>query len=191
MKVRNSRAFLVTTLTVVFSALVLAVGASAHHPGRHGGAGFHGWHAAHASALDKHWLKGAIEGDRFEIAGGQIALQHASSQKVKDLANKLIADHTDSLKDAIALAQRYRIEVPKDPSPTQQWQLETIAGLNGAAFDKSYAKLEVADHVQDIKEAIEEVQEGSAWRIRKAAWEEIPVLKGHLDQAKDALDAVD
>jgi len=191
MEIRKSRTLLVTAFTVIVSALVLAVAASAHHPGRHGGQGFHGWHGARASALDRHYLQAAIEGDRFEIAGGKIALQHASSEKVKELANKLIADHTDSLKDAVELAQRYRIEVPKDPSPTQQWELETISGFNGAAFDKSYAKLEVADHVQDIKEAAEEVHYGSAWRIRKAAYEEIPVLKGHLDQARNVLDAVD
>jgi putative membrane protein len=136
--------------------------------------------------LDVVWLKMSIEGDRFEIAGGTIALQKTSNPKVKELAQTLIKDHTKSLQDSIDLANKLGIEVPSEPSPTQQWQLEELREMQGAEFDHDYAELEVADHIQDIDEAKDEVELGCNWDVRDEAKDEIPVLQYHLQLAQEA-----
>jgi putative membrane protein len=135
-------------------------------------------------ALDAEWLRTAIQGDRFEIAGGQLAQAKGSAQGVKDFGAKLVADHTTSLNDAIALAQRFGLQVPDRPAPPQQWALQVLQTFSGAAFDQQYVALEVADHQQDIEEAKTEIAEGATPEIQAAASTDLPVLQQHLALAQ-------
>jgi putative membrane protein len=141
------------------------------------------------SGLDEEWLKMAIQGDLFEIQGGQLALQKSQRTEVRDLATRLIADHTQSLQDATELAQKYGIDVPTEPSPTQQWQLLALQQFSGAQFDQMYSSLEVADHKQDIEEAQDEVEDGCNGEFKREAAKEIPVLQQHLELALRAQQA--
>jgi putative membrane protein len=136
------------------------------------------------SAWDEQWLMGAIEGDRFEIAGGKLAQQKGTVQQTRDLGARLVKDHTESLADATKLARQLGIDVPDSPSPSQEWELRAVAQFGGAAFDHQYADLEVQDHTQDIQEANDEVSDGCNPKVRAAARKELPVLKEHLRLAK-------
>jgi predicted outer membrane protein len=144
----------------------------------------------HFSAWDEQWLTMSIEGDHFEIQGGKLAQQKAKAQIVRDLAGVLVRDHSKSLADAANAADKLGIEIPKDPSPTQQWELRAVAQFEGSAFDRWYADLEVQDHIQDITEARDEVEKGCNDDIRHLAKDDIPVLQRHLELAQRALDAV-
>jgi putative membrane protein len=136
------------------------------------------------SAADKLWLQTAISGDRFEIQGGQIAQTRAGSQAVKDYGSRLVADHTKSLKAAMALAKAHGVQIPRAPTPTQQWELRAIAGQSGAVFDTLYVDLETADHEQDIAEAHDEVSDGTNAGVRAEAKKELPTLVTHLKIAR-------
>src|SRR5206468_2135848 len=57
--------------------------------------------------LDAYWLRTSIQGDVFEIRGGQLALQKSNNTAVRTLAQRLISDHTKSLQDALDLAKKY------------------------------------------------------------------------------------
>ena len=142
------------------------------------------------SSWDEEWLMMSIQGDLFEIQGGQIAQQKATTQQAKDLGARLVKDHTQSLKDATELAQQLGIDVPDSPSPSQQWELRAVQQFNGADFDKWYADLEVQDHMQDISEAQDEVDKGCNRKVRSDAKDEIPVLQMHLQLAQDVLKSV-
>lgn len=151
--------------------------------------------AAHArtastvSGLDEQYLMTAIQGDRFEIAGGQQALAKSQNAAVKRLAARLVSDHRKSLKEATALAKRLGIKVPKTPTPSMQWELQVLNTMSGAPYDHWYAALEVKDHVQDISEARDEHSKGSDGSIRHAAGKEIPTLREHLKLSRAALKA--
>jgi putative membrane protein len=142
-------------------------------------------HASRAySAWDQQWLQTSIEGDLFEIAGGTVAQQKGSTAAVKAYGLRLVTDHTKSLKDATKLARALGIKVPKAPSPSQQWELQTVAGFSGAQFDANYADLEAKDHQQDISEAKDEVKDGTNASLRHDAKTELPTLKQHLKIAE-------
>jgi putative membrane protein len=139
--------------------------------------------------LDQVWLQTSIEGDRFEIKGGRIALNHSKNPAVRTLARTLISDHLKSLQESIDLAQKLGIPVPTEPSPTQKWQLEEISEMWGREFNHDYSELEVLDHRQDISEARDEVELGCNTEVRDEARSEIPVLQKHLALSKAALAA--
>jgi putative membrane protein len=170
-------------LPTVGAALALALGgagsvALAHDRDHHGD--HHRGHTARYTAWDKQWLQTSIEGDLFEIEGGKIAQQRGSSQAVRAYGARLVQDHTKSLEDATKVAHRLGIEVPKAPTPSQQWELKIIASLPSSAFDHEYADLEAKDHQQDISESEDEVSDGCNRRVRHLAKSDLPVLRQHL-----------
>jgi putative membrane protein len=203
-------AFVILALAAL---LALSVQAFAHHGGggpggpqggkdphgqwggdRHRGP--HGWHHGwrnwgQASAYDEQFLKHAIEGNLAEIATGNLALQKSQTPSVRELANRLVTDHTAALAKETDLANHYGIEVPDSPSPVQQWIYDQLSGQTGQEFDQSFATLEVADHQEDIEMYQDEVEHGSARPIRKTAAALIPVLQQHLQLAQAAADATD
>jgi len=144
-------------------------------------------HAATVSGLDEQFLKTAIQGDRFEIAGGRLALAKTQNPAVRTLATRLVKDHGKSLKESLALAKRLGISAPKRPAPSMQWELQVVSTLSGAAFDHWYSDLEVKDHVQDISEAADEVHSGANAAVRRSARQEIPTLRKHLKLSRAAL----
>jgi putative membrane protein len=138
------------------------------------------------SAWDEQWLKMSIQGDRFEIQGGDLAQHKATKQIVRDLGARLVKDHTKSLQDAVDDARKLGIDVPQTPSPSQQWELRAAAQFKGAEFDKWYSDLEVQDHIQDIQDAQDEIDKGCNEQIKQLAKDDLPVLQQHLELARTA-----
>jgi putative membrane protein len=160
-----------------------------HHGGRHHHRGHHFGHCGETSAFDEAWLTTGLQGDLFEIKGGEIAQRNSTTPDVQALGRKLVADHTESFEDGSELAVELGIEVKAEPTHSQTWELEQVGGLTGKAFDSAYTRLEVLDHEQDIEETQEEVEKGSNCRVRKDAMEELPMLKEHLELSKAAAGA--
>jgi predicted outer membrane protein len=140
---------------------------------------------------DENWLQTSISGDRFEIAGGKIALSRATNAQTKALARRLITDHTKSLHDAMELAMRWGMKPPPAATPSEQWELNRLKNMPRAQFDVQYAALEVKDHQQDIEETGFEARDGQAWEVRQEALKDLPVLNMHLKMSKATLQAAE
>lgn len=143
-----------------------------------------------ASGLDKESLMTSQEGDLFEIIGGKLALKKTHDKHVANLARTLIKDHTKSYKDAVALARKVGADVEKSPTPSEQWELLTLAKVSGTTFDRWYASLEVYDHKQDIQETTDEITMGSNSDVIANARQDLPVLRKHLRMSESALKTI-
>ena len=146
--------------------------------------------AAKPPAQDENWLMTSISGDRFEIAGGKIALARTSAPIVRVLARRLVKDHSKSLHDALELAHEWGMKGPPAATPSEQWELNRLRFLPRSHFDGQYTALEIKDHNQDIEETGLEAREGSAADIRAEALKDLPVLAMHLKMTKRAAQAV-
>lgn len=139
------------------------------------------------SGLDRESLMTAMEGDRFEIVGGRLALRKTHNRAVDHLARTLISDHTKSYRDAVAVARKVGVPVERSPSPTEKWQLKTLARVvHGKTFNRWYTSLEIADHRQDIQETKAEIRNGTNRAVVADAKSDLPVLKKHLRIARRA-----
>jgi putative membrane protein len=163
----------IALLTVCLFALAVPVVASADPPPQ-----------------DENWLQSSISGDRFEIAGGKIALARSQSGAVRALAQRLMRDHTKSLHDAIELAQEWGMKPPPAATPSEQWELHRLRYMPKSAFNIEYASLEVHDHNQDIEETGFEAREGQAASVRAEAKKDLPMLNMHLKLSKATVKAV-
>jgi putative membrane protein len=133
-----------------------------------------------ASAQDATWLTTGIQGDRFEITGGTAAQSKGATPAMKAFGARLVRDHRASLRDAVRAARRFGVDVPKTPSPSEEWELRTVGAFAGTAFDRSYSDLEVQDHIQDIQETKDEIADGCNATVRGLARDDLPVLRTHL-----------
>jgi putative membrane protein len=145
--------------------------------------------ATSPAPLDEHYLMSSIQGDRFEIAGGKIAMANGNCPAVTRLATRLVKDHSKSLAEDTTLAHRLSVKVPKSPTPSQQWELAQVGNMTGAAFDKAYSTLEARDHVEDIQNTTEEISKGQTASVQASARKELPVLRAHLALSQTAVKA--
>src|SRR4051794_10967952 len=137
------------------------------------------------SDQDTEYLTTSIQGDHFEITGGQLAQQRAVDSSTKDLGARLVADHSKSLSDATTLAENLGIPVPSDMSDEMRAELEDAAAHTGLDFDKAYSELEVSDHMQDISDAKKEIHHGCKASVIADAQTNLPVLITHLELARE------
>jgi putative membrane protein len=142
------------------------------------------------SGLDEMSLQTSMEGDLFEIAGGKLALKKSHTAAVDALAKRLIKDHTKSYLDAAKVAKALGIKIEKTPTPSETWELLTLAKVSGTTFDQWYTSLEVYDHTQDIQETADEIKDGTNAQVVSDAKQDLPMLKMHLKLSKAALRAV-
>jgi putative membrane protein len=135
---------------------------------------------AFSSAQDQNWLSAGMQGDRFEIIGGELAQSHSTNADVRRLGRTLTSDHRGSLKAAAAIAHPLGVTVPHQPSPSQRWELDMLRRLHGSAFDRAYTTLEIKDHQQDISEAVDESKTGSNVSVVLDARKDIGMYHRHL-----------
>jgi putative membrane protein len=151
------------------------------------GHGHKACHGKRVSGLDERWLKVHVETNLFEIAGGQAALEKATTDEVRDLAAHLVADHTAALEQARAVAQKVGVEVPDEPAPLQQWALRAVNKFRGERFDLWFTDLQVEGHKQAIMETAFEAARGCNPKVKELAAASLPVLEAHLEHAEAIL----
>jgi putative membrane protein len=139
---------------------------------------------------DSDFAKAAAEGGVAEVRFGELAEDKASSKTVKDLAERMVTDHTksdDSLKTA---ASKEGISIPAQLNAKDQAAYTRLSQLSGAAFDRAYTRDLVRDHETDIALFRHEANEGKDASMKSFATETLPTLQDHLKMARQALDSV-
>jgi putative membrane protein len=99
---------------------------------------------------DAHFAKEAAQGGMAEVKLGQLAQEKGSSDTVKGFGKRMVDDHSkagDKLKE---VASRESITLPTNISAKDQAIYDRLSNLNGAAFDRSYARDMVKDHETDV-----------------------------------------
>jgi putative membrane protein len=67
----------------------------------------------------------------------------------------------------------------------EQTEMNKLASLSGADFDRSYINLMVKDHERDVKEFERQSTKGTDPDVRAWATKMLPTLRAHFQQARD------
>ena len=134
------------------------------------------------SQAEKSFMTKAMQGDMAEVKMGQLAEQNGQSAKVKDFGKTLVQDHSANLDKAKSIAQSMSVQVPSAPNAKQKAAYDKLSKLNGAAFDKKFAKDMVKDHKKDISEFEREAKKSG--KVADFAKQTLPTLKKHLSIAQ-------
>lgn len=139
--------------------------------------------AAAASRADQAFMTKAIQGDMAEVQMGQLAQQKGQNQQVKSFGQMLVNDHQANEQKADQLAKQIGMNPPSSPSAMQKADYNRLSKLSGAAFDRRFAAMMVADHRKDISEFRQESRKSND-AVAQFTKQTLPVLEKHLRAAE-------
>jgi putative membrane protein len=133
------------------------------------------------AAIDKMFIKKAMQGNLAEVQMGELTLQKSSNDQVKQFARNMIDDHTKLNEKMRNIALQLKVEIPTEPSKKDKSLMSKMQGLSGTAYDQAYIKEMVKDHKQDLNEFRMEASNGN---VKDAAAEGSKVISEHLQMAQ-------
>jgi len=138
------------------------------------------------SANDKRFVKKAYRGGKEEVENAKMAKDKAQNDATKDVADRMITDHTKANDQLEQIAKEENLDLSKiTPKPME---------ISGANFDKSYLTMLKKDHEKDIAMFEKEANDTGTKEdsdVKKFAKDTLPTLKEHLQLVEDALKKVE
>jgi len=137
------------------------------------------------SVNDKKFVKKAYRGGMEEVENGKVAKEKAKNDATKDVADRMVTDHTKANEDLMGIAKEENLDLSKIHVKAM-----TISGDN---FDKEYLTMLKKDHEKDIAEFEKEAGDTGAKEdsdVVAFAKKTLPTLKEHLKMVEDALEKV-
>ncbi len=121
----------------------------------------------------------------MEVELGQIAIEKAGSEEVKQFGQKMVMDHSKANEELMSIISKNNIDKPKAEMMEDHKKMVTkLSNLYGAEFDRAYMKAIVEDHTKDIEEFEKASQNYENEAVRLWASDTLPTLKRHLELAK-------
>lgn len=118
-----------------------------------------------------------------EIQQAQLAQQKASSDDVRNFAQRMVDDHTQANNQIASLAQQKSVTLPAALPPSHQAALNELSTFSGADFDKAYMDMNAVDHAIAVRLFRKQARNGRDPDIKGLAQSTLPVLEGHLVMA--------
>jgi putative membrane protein len=134
------------------------------------------------STKDMNFLRGAATSGGWETATGRSAEQKAQNSATKEVAARMIADHSKTNQEMVDLGKKKGLAISTEGVKAQQ--------ITASDFDKRYLNLVIQDHQEEISVFEKEAKSGDDADFRSWAAKSLPTIKQHLALAKGALDKV-
>lgn len=145
------------------------------------------------AALDQNMILSELHlSNMAEVEMGQLAAQKATTQQAKELAQMLIAHHSQNEQELQALAQSRGIilAVPEQSEALREKQaavqdlMRNLQKATGAAFDREFVNGAIQQHLKDIASLRAKSEKLPAGPVRDFIERTIPVLDSHLQTAQ-------
>jgi putative membrane protein len=132
---------------------------------------------------DKEFLKDAGELGSTEVALGNMAVAQATSPELKTLGTRLVADHSASNKELVALAVSKGVEMTIEPTAMQKKMLASFKAKAGAEFDKELMEHVRKDHLKPIALFTKAANASADPDVKPFAVKSLPALQEHSTMA--------
>jgi putative membrane protein len=124
----------------------------------------------------------AANGGMFEMEMAKLAQEKSQNAQVKEFADMMIKDHSAANEELKALASRKNITLPTTLGKDKQEDVDEMAKLSGAEFDKKYVDAMVEDHEEDVKLFQEASISSEDPDLKTFAGKTLPTLQKHLER---------
>jgi len=145
---------------------------------------------AEAEMQDKDFFTEAAEGSLAEVALGNIALQKAQSEAVKQFAQQMVTDHTQANQELTQLASTKGVTLPTALSAKRQRDVTDLNAEAASNFDREYMEMMVKDHEKDVRLFQRQAERGTDADAKAWAAKMLPTLQGHLSMANSINDTL-
>lgn len=140
--------------------------------------------APHTVDLHK-YVEEAAGADMFEVKASQLALQRSQDPAIREFAQHMVAEHTDSANKLKLELDKAKVEVvpPKALSPEKQAMLDRLMNVGMQDFNKMYMSMQIAGHEEALKVHSEFANSGTD-NFQKFAGTMTTHVKDHLQKAQ-------
>jgi putative membrane protein len=143
--------------------------------------------AVQAAVSSADFVAKASEGNHFEIASSQIALQKSQNDNVKQFAQQMIDDHSHAnteLEKALD-ASHADADMANGLDSSDQKIIDKLNKVEpGSDFDKQYVKAQLKAHKNAVKLFADYAKHGDDSALKSFAVATLPTLQAHLSHAK-------
>jgi putative membrane protein len=137
------------------------------------------------SSSDKKFMTEAAQGGLAEVEFGQIASERATSNAVKQYAQRMIEDHTQVNNQLKQLAAEKGVTLPTSIGSKNEQVKQSLTKVSGATFERQYMSQMLEDHQKDVSAFETQAQQGQDTDVKAFAAQALPTLQEHLQQARD------
>lgn len=130
------------------------------------------------SAKDKNFLGNATSSGAWEVETGKLAEKRAKSDATKQIAARMIADHSRANKELFDLAKKKGLAISTENIKAQQ--------IGEENFDQRYLNLLQQDHQEQVKLFEKEAKSGDDADIKNWAAKTLPTIRQHLTEVSNA-----
>jgi putative membrane protein len=135
--------------------------------------------------MDKTFAMHAAQGGLAEVQMGKLAAQNASSPDVKQFGQRMVDDHGKANDELMSWASKNSVTLPTDLDAKHKADEARVSKLTGAAFDRAYMALMVADHNKDVAEFKRASTTAKNPDLKAWAAKTLPTLQEHQTMARD------
>jgi putative membrane protein len=139
------------------------------------------------SGQDRVFLSGAADAAQFEISAGKLAANRAADRRVREFGNRMVRDHGQEYQQLRTLGRELGMNVSATTGAQERDMLSMWSSMRGGPFDCSYAPVQYLAHADVVAGFESEASSGTNQRIREFAANELPMLRQHLDMARQNL----
>ena len=136
-------------------------------------------------AGDQQFMIEAARGGIAEVELGRLAAQRASSDAVRQFAQRMATDHGAANQELMQLAQRKGVTLPQEMDAAHRAAMDRLAATSGPAFDQAYMADMMRDHQGATALFTREAREGQDAEVRAWAMKTLPAIQEHQRLAYD------
>jgi putative membrane protein len=138
------------------------------------------------NSMDKKFAMMAAMGGMAEVEMARLALTKASSDSVKQYAQKMIDDHTKANEELMGIASMKGITLMTAPDAKMRAMMMKMEKMSGTDFDRMYIMMAGnKDHMKMEKLFMDESRKGKDMDLKAFAAKTLPVVRMHLQMARD------
>lgn len=146
-----------------------------------------------AREYDTEFMTKAASGGMLEVQLGQAVAKAATTPQAKEVANRMVTDHTKANEELKAMAAKMNVTLPATLGNDAQDVYKDVTEKKGLEMDKEYLSKMVDDHKEDIKNYEEASTKAASPELKAFAAKMVPTLREHLamiEKDKAAVDAM-
>ena len=135
------------------------------------------------SSADAASLLDLVQHSVAEMRLAQLAQTRSTNEPIRQLAQRLIADHHRAISQLYPLAQQRGVVVPQAPDATYQAVEQRLGTLSGAQFDVAFLEQMIGDHAKATAMLERLAATAVDPSVRAFATVQLPLIRDHQAQA--------
>ena len=139
------------------------------------------------NAVDRQFIVKAAQSDMTEIKTSQLALQRSRDSKIREFAQMMITQHTQSSSKLKPIASQKGVKLPTTLGADNTALLTQLTKLSGVEFDRAYMKGQAQGHSKTQAVYQKELKQGQDPDAQAFASQILPIVQDHLRMADELL----